>query len=343
MKFWVFLVFTLAGCSENLISKIGELNSMANDYDEVVRDELTPEPNEMCDAVTIETEDQQRPVDVLWAIDTSPSMAGEKKMVRDNLNSFAQQMSDAGLDAHVVLIASSSNDGGICVQSPLGTGSCPNDHNPPQLYRDYQWVGSHNALPRFISQWSNYESVIRDNSMKYYAVVTDDDAEWSASHFTSQRNSQDPAGADNWTFFGLFCKYRDSGNVYSTLVTQTNGLHVELCTSSPDWQGVFDEMFQTVMENRSLDCTIDIPDAPTAFPFESNKLNVDYIPGDGSSASRFYRVDSSADCDSRGGWYYDDNSNPSSIELCDASCDAVDGDFEGTLDIWFGCTTQTHP
>ena len=127
----------------------------------------------------------------------------------------------------MVLIASGSSDNGICIQPPLGSGDCPDDHNPPQLFRDYLWVGSHNALPRLVSQWDNYKSVIRENAMKYYAVVTDDDSDWSAPYFTSQRNAQDPAGSDNWTFFGLFCKNRDSGGVYSTLVTQTSGLHVE--------------------------------------------------------------------------------------------------------------------
>ncbi|HIG18447.1 MAG TPA: hypothetical protein EYQ31_14845 [Candidatus Handelsmanbacteria bacterium] len=70
---------------------------------------------------------------------------------------------------------------------------------------------------------------------------------------------------------------------------------------------------------------------------------MDYQPGDGSATERFYRVDSAEDCAASGGWHYDDNAYPTQILLCDASCDTVDGDFEGALDIWFGCSTQTQP
>ena len=334
-----FWMLCLLGCSDSLISPhLNQIDGPSDDvadFDPYSTGEGIPEELLLCDEVTIETESQIRPVDILWAIDTSPSMSGEKKMVQNNLNKFSQHLDDAGIDANVVLIATASNEGGICISAPLGSGNCPNDHNPPHLFRDYRWVGSHNALDRFISQWSGYASVIRPNSMKYYAVVTDDDAQMNAHEFTTQRDSLDPAGADYWTFFGLFCAHRDSGGVYQTLVTQTGGLHVELCRANPDWQDVFDQMVTTVIENRSLDCEIPIPDAPPAYPFEANKLNVDYRPGDGSAKSRFYHVNSSTDCGAAGGWYYDDNANPTQIHLCDASCETVDGDFDGELDVWF--------
>lgn len=344
MRWWLIL---LMGCSETLLTPIGQRAQAPHLGDSPLDGIAKEEPFDMhvetCEAARIETVDQIRPVDILWAIDTSPSMAGEKKIVRDRLNDFSNQLDAKGIDAHVVLIASQSSDGGICIAPPLGSGSCPNDHNPPLLFRDYQWVGSHNALNRFVWEWDQYKSAIRENSVKYYAVVTDDNAEWSASEFTNARNALDPKGADRWTFFGMFCKYLDRGDVYQDLVDQTGGMHVELCIGKPSWTDVFTEMEQTVMENRSLDCELDIPEAPLGYAFDAEKINVDYIPGDGRSEERFYRVNTAADCGAGGGWYYDDPANPTRINLCEASCDTVDGDFDGTLEVWFGCTSETHP
>jgi hypothetical protein len=55
-------------------------------------------------------------------------------------------------------------------------------------------------------------------------------------------------------------------------------------------------------------------------------------------------VADAASCDpQQGGWYYDDNVNPTTIILCQASCDEVSGDPNGHIDILFGCATEPMP
>jgi len=271
-------------------------------------------------------------------------MWNEKAMIRDNLNQFSQHILDAGLDTNVVVLAESSSEDGICVDAPLGSGSCPNDHNPPRLFRDYIRVGNHDALSRFIHQWPNYHSVIRDNSVKYYAVVTDDHSSaWPVQTFIDHRDSLDPNGAEHWSFYGFFCKSKDEGNIYQGLVDATGGTHVELCGSAPDWTVVFDQMVNTILENKVVECDMAIPAAPEGATFDSEQLNLDYHPGVGGEAFRLYNVQDSEACGEEGGWYYDDNTQPTRLILCEASCNEVENDFDGHFEVWFDCLTETQP
>lgn len=296
-----------------------------------------------CDAVSQEASTQARPVDIIWAVDTSPSMNAEKQGVRDNLNVFAQQIGAANIDVHVVLIAEPINEGGMCVDAPLGSGSCPNDHNPPKYHHEPDWVGSHNALGRFLYELKDYKVALRENSIKYFAVVTDDDAEIDAATFSSQIASLEGGIVKDWKMFGMFCANKDSGQVYTTLVNQTGGVFVELCSASPNFQSVFDELANEVIENKTLDCGWAIPEPPADQEFNKDKVNVEYTPGGGGASQSLYYVGDASQCSAQGGWYYDNTSAPTRIEVCPATCDEIQNDLSGKIDILFGCLTESLP
>ncbi len=299
--------------------------------------------DDICEAVSEEATNQIRPVDIIWAIDTSPSMTAEKQAVRNNINLFAQQIADAEIDVHVVMIATPLSDGGICVDAPLGNGSCPNDHNPPGYHHNTNWVGSHNALGRFIGEYTEYKSALREDSLKYFVVVTDDSANISAASFSNQINQLDPGWFDEWKVFGLFCGYSDSGGTYQTLVTQTGGLAVELCQSKPNWQSVFDGFVTDVVNNKALACAWEIPTPPDGKQLDPNKVNVSYTAGGQATPQSIYFAGKESDCGVDGGWFYDDPSNPTTIELCPLSCSAIQSDVDGKIDILFGCLTESTP
>lgn len=298
---------------------------------------------EQCEAVSQQANNEMRPVDIIWAVDTSPSMTFEKNAVRDNLNVFAQQITAAQIDVHVVMIAELISDGGICVAAPLGSGQCPGDHNPPQYHHEPDWVGSHNALGRFVGEYGDYKPSLRQNSVKYFALVTDDGAEIDAANFTNQINTLDPGWFDDWRVFGLFCASEDAGATYQTLVNQTGGVSVELCQAAPDWQSVFDGLAQNVISSVTLDCEWEIPPPPAGQQFVRDLVNVEYTPGNGGPAQPIYHVDTVADCGPNGGWYYDDNLSPTNIRVCPETCNVISADLSGRIDILFGCATQVAP
>lgn len=335
----------LLGCSNHLTGIKPLHPSSESDTEHDLDVEVLPytsNQTEDCEAVRIEGKDTPQPVDILWAIDTSPSMNNETKTVRSQLNRFAHHVTSAGMDIQVVLIGNDADNSGICIEPPLGSGRCPEDHNPPQLFRQYQWIGSHNALGRFISEFDDYATNLREGSRKVYAVVTDDHSDWNAAQFIESRDLQDPGSVDDWTFYGFYCERRDKGDVYTQLVEETEGQHIELCASTPDWDGVFDEMAETVIQNNVVSCAIPIPDAPPNFEFQPGKLNVDIVDDSASKATRIPHVANSLTCGAQHGWYYNNPITPDSIQLCPASCNVAQSHPDNAVDVWFGCTTEHH-
>ena len=75
------------------------------------------------------------PVDIVWAIDTSASMVDEVAAVQANITAFADMISSAGIDHHVVMLASVD----VAGPTPLGTDAMH------YLYA-LSAVGSNNAL-----------------------------------------------------------------------------------------------------------------------------------------------------------------------------------------------------
>ena len=58
----------------------------------------------------------------------------------------------------------------------------------------------------------------------------------------------------------------------------------------------------------------------------------------GATSTTLMQVPTVGDCTS-GGWYYDDNTNPTKISLCPATCSAVQQDANANLKIELGCAT----
>ena len=98
---------------------------------------------------------QLQPSDIVIAIDQSGSMDQETSWVTAQLNGFAAQITQSGIDVQVVVIAGKpGSENGFCVPAPLGSGSCPNDNNLPDLLHVDQHVDSHDALGRILSTYS---------------------------------------------------------------------------------------------------------------------------------------------------------------------------------------------
>ena len=85
----------------------------------------------VCEASTEEAAGTLRPVDIVWAIDSSPSMDDEIAIIQANLNAFTNELAQSGLDYRVILI---SADRDISGNGMDFTGVCI----PPSQWRP--WV-----------------------------------------------------------------------------------------------------------------------------------------------------------------------------------------------------------
>jgi len=304
-----------------------------------------------CEALSQQAENQFKPVDIIWAVDTSGSMNVERKAVEQHLNSFAQQITAAGIDVHVVLIADPS---AMCIGAPLGKGSCPGGSSPPGFLHVENYVGSHSALSAFVGYYSSYKPVLRQKSLKYFTVVTDDNTKSgninSAAEFTAALAKLDPGWLDDWKVSGIFCTGKGcssncaaTGHTYNDLVAQTNGVSGDLCGGNASgFTPVFDSLAKAIIENKALDCKWTIPPAPAGQVFDKAKVNVRFTSS-ANTETDIFAVSDPSQCGAQGGWYYDDPLNPTSIEVCPATCQAIQADAGGKVDILFGCSTAVQP
>ena len=67
------------------------------------------------------------------------------------------------------------------------------------------------------------------------------------------------------------------------------------------------------------------------------KVDIGYTPSGGGAKLTFPQVASASACGAAGGFYYDNPSKPTTINLCPASCTKVQTDSGAKVDIFLGC------
>ncbi len=76
---------------------------------------------------------------------------------------------------------------------------------------------------------------------------------------------------------------------------------------------------------------------PTTGVVDPDQVVIEYTPGSGGPPQPMTKVDSAAQCGPGGGWYYDNNQNPTTITFCPATCTVVESDPNAKIDILLGC------
>jgi hypothetical protein len=299
------------------------------------------------------------PADIIWAVDQSGSMNQETAYVQAKINDFANLIAATNIDYHVVMIASTTSGNSICVPPPLSGGSCGDG---PRFRLVDQHVDSNNALDLVISEYPQYQDFLRPNAVKHFVVVTDDNATDSpinsAAAFTNALAGLQPAGMfQKWYFHSIYAygaipfvgcigfngTGAAYGTVYEALVAQTGGAQGVICVD--DWIPVFTAISSAVVQGSKISCNYPVPDPGGGQTLDPNKVNVDYLPGGSPPEQPIYRVDTVTDCatGNSGGWYFDDNANPTAIILCPQTCSAVQADPNAKINVKFGCESVFKP
>jgi hypothetical protein len=233
----------------------------------------------------------------------------------------------------------------ICIDAPLGSGNCPDDTNLPGFVHVNQQIGSRDALNKFIDSFPQWREHLRPNSIKAFLVISDDDAtdrpNNSAEAFTQNLEALAPELFERWNMNAVYsftmCDDLAAavGAVYRDLVAQTGGVEGDLCEQ--DFQPVFDKLATQIVENAGAEliCEWDIPPAVNGQTFSTELVKVQRTSESGEGTT-LTRVDGIDKC-SAGGWYFDDNFNPAKIIACEATCDAMQDDSGGGIDVSFGC------
>jgi len=318
-----------------------------------------------CAAISETATNQLQPADIIFAIDNSGSMDEEIVFVREQMNRFSQLIIDSGIDVRIILISSAigmqvpdndldfdedDQDNGLCIDAPLGSGACPDDSLAPHYVHIAEEVSSNDALNLFIDTYPSWRDQLRPNATKTFVVVTDDNAE-DAPNDTAAAFTASVAGLDamlfaKWSFSGIYCfsdcpEAAEIGAVYAELVAQTGGVGGDLCLQ--DFAPVFDELAKSVIGASSIDCEWAIPEAPQGQTFEIGRVNVQYTASGAGAPQTIFHVPSLNECAAQGGWFYNDNANPTRLVVCPSSCNLFKDDANARLDVLFGCETQNGP
>jgi hypothetical protein len=123
--------------------------------------------------------------------------------------------------------------------------------------------------------------------------------------------------------------------VYEELITRTNGVAGDLCLQ--DFQPVFDSLAEQIVANAGAEivCEWEVPVAVDGQTFSTELVEVTRT-STGGAVAELNQVRGEADC-VPGAWHFDDPTNPSRILACPETCEAMQDDAEGKINVVFGC------
>lgn len=307
-----------------------------------------PTDFEECARMNATLVDPNRQVDIIFAIETNAGMVDEVAGISAYFNSFFQRVTSSNVDPSIVLLAAEatdlSTDDYVCIDPPLGSGSCPEDSNPPKYFHVDQAIGQDDALNQ-LAETSNYRKYLRENVAKFFVVISDGDAIAppynSADAFIDfiQPNLDIP---EDWFFSGLFCYSRcphaDAiGHVYDELVGRTDGVASDLCLLDP--KSFFERLADRVIDRVSLGCVwqmITPPDGEDPLDIDLDEISVQFIDPRGIRIP-IPRFLSEEECASNIAWYLNDEDEQPEIVLCPEACLKSEQGLFTELEIRFGC------
>lgn len=204
---------------------------------------------QQCETFTVGV--HSRPVDIIWAIDQSGSMASEIAMVRQNMNAFASYISNQKIDYHVVLVAKrSGHSRAVCIPQPLAGPSCADGQRFRQID---QVVNSHDALSKVMAHIASIEAFLRPSSLRHFVVVTDDESSVTSTAFDAFIAAR--PGYKDYIFHSIVGLTKggcvaDDGQQYIALSNKTKGLKFHICNAN--WQTLFNQLGQNVATASTL-------------------------------------------------------------------------------------------
>ncbi|MET0284990.1 MAG: hypothetical protein ABW352_10980 [Polyangiales bacterium] len=290
-----------------------------------------PKPNPVdptmgtCAAITKEAPVKRGAVDIIWAIDNSPSMFTKIVQVQANLANFMTTIEASGADAHIVSLTLANPATG----TPL--------ENAPDKHRFVLAnVFSKLVYSAVLDNFGQYQDFLRPDAVTHVIAVTDDQDLMSGADFVTQMEGK--LGHD-FTLHAIVAGPGELcaagfGTTYLEAADATGGEKLSVC--SADWSGVFGELTTAVVEAVPLPCSYDMAEAATSTEkYDPAEVAVSYTPGDSDQKQELPKSQSADNCADKPGWYYDNEANPTKLELCPAACELVKAG--GSMAIAFGC------
>jgi hypothetical protein len=137
--------------------------------------------SDCAESFLVGTDNAVRPIDVIWAVDSSGSMSDEMQIVEENIQEFADALAASGSSTRLHLIVDRGpGDFEICVNPPLADVNCGD--LAPSFYQydtniGVSMVHSSNALGRIVQQSPVWIPRLQAGSHIAFIVTTDDNGD----------------------------------------------------------------------------------------------------------------------------------------------------------------------
>lgn len=297
-----------------------------------------------CDVQSLAAGEMFLPVDMVWVVDSSSSMANELERIEKTMNQFVADAEARHFDVRLTMVTQMN-----VVPPPLGLDD--------MRYRFVQRsVGSREPLEALLDEFPRYGDFLRPEAALHFVVVSDDDSAITASEFKRQmdrrlrreytvhavaspdvggqpcrtQNASEQCLSARTRRAGAECGASAIGREYYELAEQSGGEEISICLD--DWGEVFGPLLDAVTPV-AIPCEIDLP-LDAALDDTTVELRV------GQSVEQLPLVAGPAACErSPTAFYYADLMSGPQLTLCPAACEATRG--EGArLDIKSRCTPR---
>lgn len=132
---------------------------------------------------------ENAPVDIIWVVDNSNSMAPAINQVQRGLDDFAQRIAASGLDYRVIMLSQQgpSGDYSVCIPPPLAGPNCTNGERFFHVDVEIRSTQPVEQILGTLAQSDGYSEgesrggpawleLLRPNATKSFVVVTDDNS-----------------------------------------------------------------------------------------------------------------------------------------------------------------------
>lgn len=206
----------------------------------------------------------KQPLDLIWIIDNSSSMADNIEAVRSNLVSFMSQLSQSRTDVKMMIlsqICASNSSSAHCVKVPAELKD--------KVFTLNESVNSHNALDRLSLGLRKSSDLgkklvpqLRPGSKKVFVVVTDDESDMIERKFMDGMKANPDVGS--FILFGFVgfergttklpngkvCEITNVGETYIDIAERTSGEMMDICAQS--WTEHFQKLSTNVVNVAQL-------------------------------------------------------------------------------------------
>jgi hypothetical protein len=262
------------------------------------------------------------PIDMVWVVDSSRSMADEQDRIRQTINEFVSDIEQRNFDVHLVMITEQN-----LVPAPLG-------EDASRYLFVGRAVGSKEPLEALLDQLPRYQAFLRPEAALHFVVVTDDDSSLAADEFLNTMMAQlgrsfvlhavaspdvdgspclDERASDACASLEgrlrATCGAAAIGEQYYTLADELGGEEISICVD--DWGKVFGPLLEAVGRTE-IPCTVPLGNVSAADVSVSLQLPGEMLP-------QLHDVGSARACSDSSGYYFLDGQ----VTLCPAACEAT--------------------